>query len=59
MQMDTDTAEVMFVSIPLNAERWQAFITALESPLRPLPRLRRLLEEASFFDDGKSVGEDR
>lgn len=34
----------------LDAERWEAFLHALEAPVRPLPRLQRLLEEPSVFD---------
>jgi uncharacterized protein (DUF1778 family) len=31
----------------LSAERWQAFQAALDAPPRPLPRLAKLLGEAS------------
>jgi uncharacterized protein (DUF1778 family) len=34
----------------LDAERWTAFVTALDAPVRPLPRLSRLLAEPSAFD---------
>jgi len=34
----------------LDAERWDAFITALEAPQRPMPRLQRLLTEPSVFE---------
>jgi len=34
----------------LNAERWDAFMAALDAPPRELPRLRRLFQEASAFD---------
>lgn len=34
----------------LDAERWQAFLSALDAPVRPLPRLERLLREASAFE---------
>ncbi|MGH9606258.1 MAG: DUF1778 domain-containing protein [Terracidiphilus sp.] len=36
----------------LNAEDWTAFHAALDSPVRPLPRLKALLEEPGFFDAG-------
>ena len=34
----------------LPAEQWEAFLTALEAPARPLPRLGRLLAEPSVFE---------
>lgn len=34
----------------LDAEQWKAFVKALDAPARPLPRLRRLLNEPGFFD---------
>ncbi|PKU21545.1 DUF1778 domain-containing protein [Telmatospirillum siberiense] len=34
----------------LDAERWDAFLTALEAPPRPMPRLQRLLTEPSVFE---------
>ena len=34
----------------LNAEQWEAFMTALDAPPRELPRLRRLFQEASAFE---------
>ena len=34
----------------LNAEQWDAFMTALDAPTRDTPRLRRLLQEPSIFD---------
>jgi len=36
----------------LDAQRWKAFLEALNAPARPLPRLRRLLREPGFFDAG-------
>jgi len=38
----------------LDAEQWEAFLTALDAPPRDLPRLKRLFEEASVFDTGAS-----
>jgi uncharacterized protein (DUF1778 family) len=38
----------------LNATQWKAFLAALDAPLRPLPRLERLLKEPGFFDTGSS-----
>ena len=34
----------------LDAETWQAFLTALDAPVRKLPRLRRLLTSRSVFE---------
>ncbi len=34
----------------LDAARWDAFLTALEAPPRPMPRLQRLLTEPSVFE---------
>jgi uncharacterized protein (DUF1778 family) len=34
----------------LNAEKWAAFMKALNAPPREHPRLRRLLTEPSVFD---------
>ncbi|WP_174377945.1 type II toxin-antitoxin system TacA family antitoxin [Singulisphaera acidiphila] len=36
----------------LDAERWQAFLTALDAPPRELPRLSRLFQEPGPFDGG-------
>jgi uncharacterized protein (DUF1778 family) len=35
----------------LDAVRWKAFLNALDAPPRDLPRLTRLLSEASVFED--------
>lgn len=37
----------------LDAEQWAAFQAALDAPPRPLPRLKRLLEEPSVFERGE------
>ena len=34
----------------LDAEQWEAFLTALDAPPRDLPQLKRLFEEPSVFD---------
>jgi uncharacterized protein (DUF1778 family) len=34
----------------LDADRWAAFMAALDGPPRELPRLRRLLDEPTPFD---------
>jgi uncharacterized protein (DUF1778 family) len=34
----------------LDAERWKAFLDALDAPPRELPRLRRLMNERGVFD---------
>jgi len=36
----------------LDAVQWKAFMAALDSPPRSLPRLKRLLKEPGFFDAG-------
>jgi uncharacterized protein (DUF1778 family) len=36
----------------LNAERWEAFMAALDSPPREIPALERLLREPSIFEGG-------
>lgn len=35
----------------LDAQRWTAFMEALDAPPRELPRTRRLLSESSVFDE--------
>jgi len=34
----------------LDNERWRAFMAALEAPVRPLPRVQRLLDQPSVFE---------
>jgi uncharacterized protein (DUF1778 family) len=34
----------------LDAERWSAFMTALDAPPRELPRVQRLFSEPSIFE---------
>ena len=34
----------------LDAERWTAFLAALDAPARALPRTKRLLNEPSVFE---------
>lgn len=34
----------------LDAARWESFLTALDAPPRPLPRLGRLLGEPGVFE---------
>jgi len=34
----------------LNAEQWNAFVTALDRPVQPRPRLQRLFAEPSVLD---------
>jgi uncharacterized protein (DUF1778 family) len=36
----------------LNAEQWKAFQAALDAPPTPAPRLARLLNEPSVFENG-------
>lgn len=35
----------------LDAERWEAFMAALDAPPRPLPRLEQLFTTPSIFED--------
>lgn len=37
-------------SFVLNKPQWTTFLAALDAPVRPLPRMRRLLTEPGFFD---------
>lgn len=39
-------------SFGLNANQWKEFLTALDAPPRPLPRMARLFKEPGFFDSG-------
>ncbi len=39
----------------LDAERWTAFLEALDAPPRDLPRVRRLFEELSPFESGANM----
>lgn len=41
----------------LDADRWRAFLAALDRPPRPMPRLARLLNEPGFFDAETHDGE--
>lgn len=34
----------------LSKAKWTEFLTALDAPIRPLPRMQRLLTEPGFFD---------
>lgn len=36
----------------LNSQKWKAFQAALDAPVRPLPKLKALLEKPGFFDSG-------
>lgn len=36
--------------VGLDAERWQAFLAALDAPPRPHPRLKKLLQTPSVFE---------
>ena len=37
----------------LNAKQWEAFQAALDAPPRPAPRLARLLNQPSVFEEGR------
>jgi uncharacterized protein (DUF1778 family) len=34
----------------LDAEKWEAFLAALDAPPRPLPRIEKLMREPGIFD---------
>ena len=36
-------------SFQLDAERWQAFVTALDAPVRDMPQMRKLLNQPGIF----------
>lgn len=36
-------------SFHLDAERWQAFVAALDAPVRDMPRMKKLLNEPGIF----------
>lgn len=38
----------------LDAERWEVFMAAIDAPPRPLPRLERLFDTPSLFEDRDS-----
>ena len=38
----------------LDSQQWKAFLTALDAPPKPLPRLARLFKEPGFFDAGSN-----
>jgi len=38
----------------LDAERWSAFLAALDAPPRELPRLKRLFQEATPFESSEA-----
>ncbi|HUO08439.1 MAG TPA: DUF1778 domain-containing protein [Phycisphaerae bacterium] len=37
----------------LSPAQWKAFVAALDAPPKVLPRLRKLLKEPGFFDEGR------
>jgi predicted DNA-binding antitoxin AbrB/MazE fold protein len=48
---DADSAATIQTHFMLSADCWQAFCAALDAPPRNLPRLKKLLSEASLFDE--------
>jgi uncharacterized protein (DUF1778 family) len=40
--------------VSLNAEQWNAFVAALDRPVQPRPRLRRLVTEPSVLEKPQS-----
>ncbi|HKT34603.1 MAG TPA: DUF1778 domain-containing protein [Nitrospira sp.] len=38
----------------LSKPKWNAFLNALDAPVRSLPRVQRLLTEPGFFDNSNS-----
>ncbi len=57
--IDQDDVAMDAAAMPLHfalpADRWQAFCDALDSPPKDLPRLKKLMSEASLFD-GNGTG---
>jgi predicted DNA-binding antitoxin AbrB/MazE fold protein len=47
--VSSDLSDQAHFALP--PERWQAFCDALDAPPRDIPTLRKLLTEASLFDD--------
>lgn len=45
-----DSAWIERTRFELRAEQWIAFVAALEGPVRPHGRLKRLMTEASVFE---------
>lgn len=39
-------------TFPLSKAKWSEFLTALDAPPRPLPRIQRLFTEPDFFEAG-------
>lgn len=42
-------------TFPLSKAKWTEFQAALDAPIRPLPRMQRLLTEPGFFDADSSI----
>lgn len=47
---DLDAMRTESSSFALNAEQWEAFLTALDAPPRRHPRMERLLNEPTCLD---------
>lgn len=46
-------------SFVLSKPEWTAFLAALDAPVRPLPRMQRLLTERGFFDSEPATKTER
>ncbi|MCR5858281.1 DUF1778 domain-containing protein [Mesorhizobium sp. J428] len=42
-------------SFGLDTERWQAFVSALDAPVRDMPRMRKLLNDPSIFSGNETA----
>jgi hypothetical protein len=45
--------------IKLNAEQWTAFQAALDAQPRPMPRMKKLMQEAGIFDSSRTDKDER
>jgi uncharacterized protein (DUF1778 family) len=50
MMRDPDESMSDRCDFRLDSVPWEAFLTVIDSPSRPMPRLERLLKEPGFFD---------
>lgn len=54
LEAATDAAEQVLADrteFRLSADQWSRFVEALDAPVRPLPRLRHLLESPTVLDE--------
>jgi hypothetical protein len=51
IEVEAETAGADFTHFALPPDRWKAFCEALDAPPKDIPALKKLLMEASLFDD--------